>query len=378
MLDILKGKKPVAVITSDWHMALGAWKKLPDVKGDAEFSLSQIVDMAIGLKVPLIAAGDLFDTKNPDSYSVNAVATHMARMRQAGLPVYYVQGQHEMATPTWFSLFEGCHNVHDKHFEIGGVNFFGYDYFLPRSVEDSYSRFKPADVLITHQVWSELLPFNGQEFCCSYNLVHEHVKYKAIVSGDYHSHFKAPIGSSVFVSPGSICLQDLKESCNKAAWVLTDDLGFTSAPYKTRRLIQCKVESDSDLHTLVKMADSIKSDDYPNGIGKPIIRVKYASTIDNVSAAVSSAFKGKAYYDLSPIIEGSSEVEDTDTQQPEETVLEKVNIDECFQESLSNFCDPSDRGYGDLLRLWGARSTEAMRKELEDIANSIKTGGHTY
>ena len=81
---------------------------------------------------------------------------------------------------------------------------------------------------------------------------------------------------------------------------------------------------------------------------------------------------------MSPIIEGSSEVEGTDTQQPEETVLEKVNIDECFQESLSNFCDPSDRGYGDLLRLWGARSTEAMRRELEDIANSIKTGGHTY
>ena len=89
--------KPIAVVTSDWHIALNAWKKLPDIKGDAEFSLRQIVDAALALNVPIIAAGDLFDVKHPDSYTVNVTAKHMARLHSAGLKCFYVQGQHEMA-----------------------------------------------------------------------------------------------------------------------------------------------------------------------------------------------------------------------------------------------------------------------------------------
>jgi DNA repair exonuclease SbcCD nuclease subunit len=379
MTDLLSGikfkGKPIAVITSDWHMALGAWKKLPDIKGDAEFSLSQIVDISLGLGVPLVAAGDLFDIKHPDSYSVNVVSQQMAKLSGAKLPCFYVQGQHEMASPTWLSLFPNCKHVHDQHFKLGSVECFGYDYFLPNSIEDSYNRLKPADVLVTHQVWSELLPHTGQEFCCSYELVLDKIGYKSIISGDFHSHFITKCEkAATFVSPGSICLQDLKESCNKAAWVLTDSLEFVSVPYKSRRLIQCTVASESDLHTIVKIADGVVSDDLPNGIGKPIYRIRYSTALDNVNAAVTSAFKGKAHIDLVPIIEDSLEALTPDSS-VFDPVTGVVDINASFHESLKDFCDTSHRSYNDLIRLWSARSVDDIRRALEDITSEIKNNG---
>jgi hypothetical protein len=371
--NVSLNSKPLAVVTSDWHVALNAWKKFPSIKGDAEYSLTQIVDMAIGLNVPLIAAGDLFDIKNPDSYSIHVVSNQMARMYEKGLPVYYVQGQHEMSDPTWLSLFKGCENVHNKHFKIKGVDFFGYDYFLPKSVEDSYNRFKPADVLVTHQVWSELLPHTGQEFCCSYSLVEHNLKYKALISGDFHSHFVSDVNDMKFVSPGSICLQDLKESCNKAAWIMTEDLGFVSAPYKTRRLIQSVINSESDLHTMVKVAEKVESDDMPNDIGRPIFRLRYSTKLDNVNAAITSAFKDKAHVDLVPIIE---EIVDLPSVASDlDKLVGSFDINSSFHESLKDFCDVTERSYSDLIKLWSSRSVEDLRGELDNMLSDIKSGG---
>lgn len=369
--------KPIAVVTSDWHIALNAWKKLPDIKGDADYSLKQIVDAAIAFQIPLIAAGDLFDVKHPDSYTVNATAGHMARLHAAGLKCYYVQGQHEMANPTWFSLFPGCEHVHNKYFEISGVKLFGYDYFLPTSIEDSYNRFKPADVLVTHQVWSELLPHTGQEFCCSYTLVGQQIPYKALISGDFHSHFVTPVGAMKFVSPGSICLQDLKESCNKAMWIMTDRLEFVSVPYFSRKLVHFTIDSEKSLHSLVSSADELVKINYqtlPNDIGRPIFRIRYSSAVDNVNAAITAAFKGKAHVDLVQVLDEENLVPLAVTEDNKEIDL---NTDASFHESLKDFCDVRDRGYSDLVGMWSARSVDDLRNHIGSIASDIREKGST-
>ena len=364
--------KPVAVVTSDWHIALNAWKKLPDIKGDAEFSLRQIVDAALALNVPIIAAGDLFDVKHPDSYTVNVTARHMARLHAAGLKCFYVQGQHEMANPTWFSLFPGCEHVHDRHFEIGGIKFFGYDYFLPSSVEDSYNRFKTADVLVTHQVWSELLPHTGQEFCCSFGLVGQNIPYKALISGDFHSHFVSQVGAMQFVSPGSICLQDLKESCNKALWVMTDRFEFLSLPYLSRKLVHFTIDSENSLNSLVSSADELVKINYlplPDNIGKPIFRIRYSSSIDNVNAAITAAFKGKAHVDLVQVLDEENLVP---MAVAEDNKSLNLDTDASFHESLKDFCDVKDRGYTDLINMWSAKTVDDLRSHISHITSDIK------
>ena len=376
MSDSLKNikfsSKPAAVISSDWHMALNAWKKHPGIKGDAEFSLSQIVDTAISLNVPIIAAGDLFDVKTPDSYSVSCMSALMGKMHSKNLPVYYVQGQHEMANPTWMSLFAGCNNVHDSMFSIGKIKLFGYDYFLPRSKEDSYLRFKPADVLITHQVWSELLPRHGQTFCCSYSDVAKNVPYKVIVSGDYHSHFKDNIyGTSCsFVSPGSICLQDMNESADKFIWVMTEDLEFVSVPIKTRRLINVTINSENDLSVVLNMSKTRLQDASYDVIGNPILRVKYSPNVNNVYEAVCDSFKDKAFLDFKPIME-DVETEAAPIDDPVRAAISSA--DQIFCESVASCFPDKHRGSSDVIRLWRASSLDEIRKEISTISEEIKT-----
>lgn len=365
----IKGN-PIAVISSDWHIALNAWKKHPEIKGDAAFSLSQIVDICLSLNVPMLAAGDLFDIKNPDSYTVNTTAHHMQRLAKSNLPVYYVQGQHEMACPPWFSLFSNCTHVHDKEFQIGKIKFYGYDYFLPKSEEDSYQRFKPADVLVTHQVWSELLPRHGQSFCCSYIKIAQELNYKAIISGDFHSHFKETAEGTkcVFVSPGSICLQDMNEPPIKAVWIITDNLEFVSVPIKSRRIIQTAVLSENDLNTVVAMADTISNDELPDGIGVPILRVKFNTDIKNVFAAISSAYKGKAHLDFKPLVVESDEFS---IELPDS--IPTASADEAFCESLNAYFPSKDRGINDIIRIWKTNSLDDLRKEIDTISNEVKT-----
>lgn len=375
MTDLIKDikfkSKPVAVVSSDWHLAFNTWKKHPDINGDAEYSLAQIVDISIELGVPLIAAGDLFDKKTTDSYSVVAASTQMSRMQAKRLPVYYVQGQHEMSHPTWMSLFPTCINVHNEFFKIGNFNLFGYDYFVPTSVEDSYSRFKEADILVTHQTWSELLPKHRSNLYCSYGLVASNIPYKAIISGDYHSHFVDKIHGSncVFVSPGSTCLQDLSEPPNKAVWVMTENMEFVSVPIRSRVLINVTINSENDLFVSASLADKMVVGDLTNGIGKPILRIKYNTDIKNVYAAMNNAYKDKAYLDFKPIIE--EEVTDNPVDY-HPIKMATSSIGEIFCESLST-CFPKDhRGITDVGRLWSTTTLDELRKEIGAISGEIK------
>lgn len=360
--------KPVALIASDWHVQSTAWKKFPEVRRDAEHSLEQIVDYAVALGVPLIAPGDLFDSKFPCSYSVGVVKAQMDRMKKLG--VFYIQGQHEMSNPTWMSLFDGCINIHDSEFKIGGISFFGYDYFLPKSVEDSYSRFKKADVLITHQVWEELLPMNGQEFCCSYNLINSRVGYESIVSGDFHSHFIEDIGGSKFVSPGSICLQDLNEPPKKAAWLLCDDMSFTSMPYNTRELISVTIVTEDDLKKVVTSIGSIKDSDLPYGIGRPLLKVRFSTKVKGVYDAITEACKGVAYVDFKQQVEGAQVVELALSIREDGDC--SVKADDLFKEAILSMPSLADRTRHDLFRLWNAKSGVELREEIDNIICEVK------
>ena len=125
---------PLMVLSSDWHLSPFSWKKHPNVHRDSYYSLQQIVDLCIQLNVPLIAAGDLFDIKHPPSESVVFCVEQMARLQRVGLPVYYIQGQHELSEIPWISLCPNATHIDSfksdlnfKTFDIQGLRVAGQD-----------------------------------------------------------------------------------------------------------------------------------------------------------------------------------------------------------------------------------------------------------
>src|SRR5690242_13525682 len=111
-------RKPLCIGSSDWHLERHAWVRYPELAGDAYYGLKQIIDVCVDRQLPLLAAGDLFDKTFPDSRSVSFAMKQMDRMKDSKLPVFFTQGQHEMAKDNpWLGLHfwpVWMHNDHDE------------------------------------------------------------------------------------------------------------------------------------------------------------------------------------------------------------------------------------------------------------------------
>jgi hypothetical protein len=59
--------RPVCVVSADWHAQERAWQRHRDLSGDALFGISQVFDLCVTGGLPLVGAGDLFDTARPRS-----------------------------------------------------------------------------------------------------------------------------------------------------------------------------------------------------------------------------------------------------------------------------------------------------------------------
>jgi hypothetical protein len=109
--------------------------------------------------------------------------------------------------------------------------------------------------------------------------------------------------------------------------------------------------------------------DLTNGIGKPILRIKYNTDIKNVYAAMNNAYKDKAYLDFKPIIEEEVTGNPVDYHPIK---MATSSIGEIFCESLST-CFPKDhRGITDVGRLWSTTTLDELRKEIGAISGEIK------
>ena len=109
-------------------------------------------------------------------------------------------------------------------------------------------------------------------------------------------------------------------------------------------------------------------DELPNGIGVPILRVKFNTDIKNVFAAISSAYKGKAHLDFKPLVVESDEFS---VELPDS--IPTASVDEAFCESLNAYFPSKDRGINDIIRIWKTNSLDDLRKEIDTISNEVKT-----
>jgi hypothetical protein len=219
---------PGFILASDWHLSRLTWQHRPKIVGDSFFALAQVVDACIERRATLLAPGDLFDKDRPDSAAVACMSEQMSRMQAAGLLVYYVQGQHEKASPPWLHSHAWPEHLDDKVLRIPGVAGFicGIDW-CPREVfaeriqavqEDS------ARFLLCHQVWTEHM---GAVVTVPEANVHQLGNIEMSLSGDYHKHqitrWETQSGCKLLVSPGAISVRNLGELGEKHIFYFNDD-----------------------------------------------------------------------------------------------------------------------------------------------------------
>jgi hypothetical protein len=296
---------PLFVFCADLHLADGAWTSRPGIYGDSYYSLMQIVDYCLAHSLPLVIGGDVLDVKKNSARPVQHLCAQMSRMAAANLPVYYIQGQHELDRyVTWLSVHPWPTNVNKTQFTIAGVKLYGIDWLPRGDIQEAFKEVPPdTDVLVCHQVWKDFMKNVGRPEC-HISDVH-HVKY--ILSGDFHvttieTSANAHGELAQLISAGSTCMQDISECPEKYFYVVTQEAGkFVPSlqQLKTRRMRAYTVTDPATLDDLC--AGGFLRDiqemlgDLPAEINKPLIRVKFDKRIPDAYIRITTAINDSAH-----------------------------------------------------------------------------------
>ena len=312
---------PIAVLSADWHCRRHIWQKRPLLSGDAYFAVNQIADLAISNHLPVIAAGDIFDSYKPDSESANLVAIALSRLNEHDLPVYFVQGDHEHQPVPWLlSLGANAKWLHDRITSFGGLRFFGLDFREPSKVSKALSEVPPVEVLITHQKWRDYLGDTRGD-CW----MHEVPAVKLLYTGDFHQTDERVITSTTgnsfqAISSGSICLQDVGEKPQKYVAILHDDLSIGWVPLRCRGYHRTNIYTEDQLETFCDIIDACLEPEagLPEELQQNIICIKHPRAL-NVYNRVYPLIQGRAHLFLLPQVE-EEEVVRIDGEKLEESV----------------------------------------------------------
>ena len=179
----------VAVLAADTHLDLpgGAWLNRK-IRGDSAYAFEQLVELAILHRVPLVVAGDLLEVARPHSATVEFFHRQMRLCQDAGVKFYFIQGQHELSSPPWFSSHAWPVHIDGKVVDVGGVKLYGLDCRRTEEFDEAVARIpEGVDWLVAHQVWNEVLAVGALTHKASFAQLPAHIT--RVFTGDYHQHY---------------------------------------------------------------------------------------------------------------------------------------------------------------------------------------------
>jgi hypothetical protein len=242
-----KSKKPLAVLTADLHLGTrGPWPSRPEIAGDAEYSFTQIVDYAVSKEARcIVAAGDLFDSAQPDPKTMRFFARQMDVLQDAGVGFYFIQGNHEKRIPVaWADIHEWPVLLHGKLVDIdaSGFRMYGINSVSSARLQEELRHVPRCELLVTHQLWEEVADLGAA--LCQGSLRDIPPKTELVLTGDVHIardfRVDTTAGHRVRVlSPGSTSMRKIDEDPDKSFYSLTlsgmaDGYKIESIPFRTR------------------------------------------------------------------------------------------------------------------------------------------------
>lgn len=300
--------------TADCHLLPNAWINRREIRGDSYFSFKQIVNHCLVRNIPLVIGGDLFDSKRPDSESVAVFIHETRRMRDSHLPVYVVQGDHDITDPPWPVAIspDAVFHLHDQLVKLQDVTLTGLDY-QPRGQLQERLRGIPveADILVMHQGWQEFQGIGTTEG----SLATDIPQGIYVLTGDYHAEkiYGTETQAVVAISPGSTCMQALGEPAEKSFVEVRrcsdGRIEFKRVPLVTRMVRSFEIGSPEELHHLITVTfpalhtqAMLRAQEFPVPLDiiSPIIRVRYKDDIPEAGKLLKEAATDTLHLFLEP------------------------------------------------------------------------------
>jgi predicted phosphodiesterase len=234
--------------------------------------LDQVADVAIEIGADIVIhAGDLFDSRRPDPYSIRRVMNFVARLKEEDIPLVLIEGNHDFDgvdiegnkwTTLLSSRFENVYELTigtDLH--LKGLKIFGSSWMQANRIQQVVDALPPGacDILVLHQSVSGFMPAIKAE------LPRESLAGKAlyVALGDLHickheALVAAGNGATIVAYPGSTETCSTAESFLKSVNVIefavdpkkekpTQITQFKHLPIKTRPFVCASISDPKDI-----------------------------------------------------------------------------------------------------------------------------------
>lgn len=317
------------IVTGDLHLKRVIWNTMPTLAGDTYVAFSQIVNDAISLKkeghnVKVVIAGDIFDSKRPNSEAVAFFDLMVGNLLGEAIPCYCVDGNHDKvdsyggdktAHPTYIKHLEtitavepswaGVSNINEQVIELlPGIKAYGLNYQTSAVFQQKVANI-PADVqvLIAHQMWDWSMPVEGRHNAKA-SWVPEYVK--TVLCGDDHTPKEHTENGTTFIYTGSPCMLRLSETHSKSYVLLTLDadnkIRFTRVKLQSRPYFEALIHDEAELDVFIasipEMLNPDKFKTLAAPIQRPLVKVTYNTDVVGIYSRLQASLNGFAHVKL--------------------------------------------------------------------------------
>jgi hypothetical protein len=296
-------EQPLFVNMPDAHLSWGTWADYPGLYGDSFFAFSQGVELCLKHHCGLMLPGDVLDRNTQDDGSVIAfLARQLGRLQAAGLPVWYITGQHERTRRmAWLSslMLPNVRHVNEVSFRPkNGPLFYGLDFQPAGKLQPALERIpEGTEVLVCHQVWKELMGIEGRPEGEIAKVPHVRV----VITGDFHGHKTKEVTTEdgrrvLVISSGSTHMRSLNEDPHKYLHLVGQDLSVESVPLRTRPYLHSRVLTDSQFAAFLEaMARLSPEPTLPDELARPIVHLEYPATMAGVRQKALAAIGTRGF-----------------------------------------------------------------------------------
>lgn len=200
----------------------------------------------------VIIGGDLFDSPRPDAKSVFTAKEVVEMIRNAGIGVYGIDGNHDLSDGYWLRTI-GAYDMFDTPLETHGVKIVGVNYRNGRdliaAIQDMIDHGIKADILVAHFALAEM---NGggsadtgvQEL----SPLLDKLGVKCVLMGHVHIPDCRKWNGVLYVNPGSTEMKSSNEPKEKYYFIVdTETWEAEAVRIHTRKVETIEIGSEEDL-----------------------------------------------------------------------------------------------------------------------------------
>jgi len=321
------------LFASDTHLHPTIWDDLPEVWGDAYRAFDQICLRAVedDEVTTLLLGGDVFD-RQPRSCAMACFNRNMDRLREAGVPVYAIQGQHgrvynherDEVVP-WPNVHDHVSNLNEQEVKLfPKFNLLGLDYRGPEELEKRIKKIpKRVTAVMLHQMIRGGVPMIEDVHNWDFDAEWFPKHVKLVLAGDLHLPVEFDVPGGKLIYNGATVLRSISEPADKSYTLVGEDMSIERVPIESRVFKQAKIFADQDLGKTVEAASEME----PDGV----LYVRYDPRIEEVEEKLRAVGEGiHFYFKPSPVVDtvvGRGEVTLPDNVSPEGVLGEFVDRD---------------------------------------------------